>query len=625
MALLAGAPPAIAHPTLLFSDPAAEVATGDSPGAITLVFNEAVTAGPDALVVLDSAGKVVPVGPTATARAGRAITAAVPERLGLGVYRVRWQVTGSDGDLMGDEYRFAVGSGVLGAAEATTATGTSWPDAVVRWLLFAGLALALGGVVADLIARRAREGRPGLPSPHPLAPVGALTGLVAVVTLGVLLVVQTGSLASLWNGQAGIVLLVEAAGFGVGYVAWRLLRASARILTLVPLAAVVVAEGVRSHANTAAPGWGALLTGVHVAAAALWVGALTQVVVIALAWRSSRAPVHLLYLGYARVAAWVFATVVSTGAVSALLLVPFAAWTGTRYGLLLLVKLGGVAAAAVLALGARRWVRRRNTRAVLVATRVEIAALAVVLAMSATLSSTPPASSQPAAAPVLGGQVVQVGTMAGQIGVTVQAGEQTLVVRLTSPRTGDYYSGDEPQDDLTLSAQVAGPGQSVSPVELTACGAGCFTGPVDWRSGDNILGLRASSATWRGGTANVLVPWPGTPGAAHLERAVSALRSVGNLTVYEAVTSDASAGLPEHQRLRMTGRFFVSQEPYADGSAPVSTQISQPGEPVRLALGYPAAHISVTLTLDAAGRISEETLTDATHLIHRRFVYPETD
>ena len=396
LALLAGAPSASAHPTLLFSDPAAEIATADSPSVITLVFNEAVTAGPNALTVLDSAGRVMPLEGTSAVRADRAVTAPLPEHLGPGVYRVRWQVTGSDGDLVGDEFRFAVGSAVLGAAQAASSGSTSWVDAGLRWLLFAGLSLAVGGVVADRLARPVRARSPRLATPRSLVPIGALTGLLGVAALGAVLVAGTGSLRSLWSGQAGLVLVVEALGLGVAFVTWRVLSASARLLTLIPLAAVVIAEGSRSHANVAVPTWGALLTGVHVAAAATWVGALAQVVVIAVAWRSSRGSVRGLFTGYARLAAWVFATVVATGALSALVLVPLAAWTGTGYGRLLLVKLALVAAVTGLALGARLRLRRRNTGKVQALTRLEVTGLALVLAMSATLVSTPPAGQQPA-------------------------------------------------------------------------------------------------------------------------------------------------------------------------------------------------------------------------------------
>ena len=48
---------------------------------------------------------------------------------------------------------------------------------------------------------------------------------------------------------------------------------------------------------------------------------------------------------------------------------------------------------------------------------------------------------------------------------------------------------------------------------------------------------------------------------------------------------------------------------------------SSEGQPIQLLLGYPAASITVQLTLDEQGRISAETLTDPTHLTTRRFAY----
>jgi copper transport protein len=71
--------------------------------------------------------------------------------------------------------------------------------------------------------------------------------------------------------------------------------------------------------------------------------------------------------------------------------------------------------------------------------------------------------------------------------------------------------------------------------------------------------------------------------------------------------------------------FFVSQEPYADRTAPIAVRTSPDGQPIRLALGYPAASVTVESTLDQQSRISEETLTDPKHLITRRIVYPGAD
>ena len=51
--LLSMAPPAQAHPTLLFTTPAADTAVAEAPTVITLLFNEPVTLGENAVVVTD--------------------------------------------------------------------------------------------------------------------------------------------------------------------------------------------------------------------------------------------------------------------------------------------------------------------------------------------------------------------------------------------------------------------------------------------------------------------------------------------------------------------------------------------------------------------------------------------
>ncbi|HEY9263917.1 copper resistance protein CopC (plasmid) [Mycolicibacterium vanbaalenii] len=56
-----GAGSAQAHPTLLFTEPAAEAAVAASPEAITLLFNEPVTIGTRAIVVLDQSRREVEV------------------------------------------------------------------------------------------------------------------------------------------------------------------------------------------------------------------------------------------------------------------------------------------------------------------------------------------------------------------------------------------------------------------------------------------------------------------------------------------------------------------------------------------------------------------------------------
>ena len=486
-------------------------------------------------------------------------------------------------------------------------------------MLFAGVAVALGAVVGERFTGSARAVKPALPALRSWVLPAALTALAAVLGLVFLLIAATGAVAALWPGRAGQLLTVEVLGLllTVGVIAVR--RPG---WAVAPLLLVVAAEGLRSHTNVAAPGWGAVLTGVHLAAAAVWAGALLHTVRAGLAWRADRPAVRWVLARYARLALWVFLVVITTGTVSGLLLVPLADLLGTGYGRVLVVKLTLVAVAAGLALTARLTLRSRGDARIRTVTRVESGVLIAVLAVSAVLVSTPPAVNGQPAAPPPRGQVLPLGALAGQIGVSVAASDDQLVVRLSTPNRGNEYD-PQPAQDYTLSGRLADAAGGAGPVEFQGCGEGCFVAKTSWGDGDNVLTLQAQAPGWRPGTVSLLVPWPAQPGDGDLTRAVAALRAAGRVTVYETVTSDTGTAAGDPTRLDLDAEFFVGQEPYASGVAPIATRISRAGQPVRLALGYPAASINVLLTLDRDGRIGEETLTDDTHLIHRRFVYPD--
>lgn len=617
--LLGASAPAQAHPTLLFTDPGPDSAVPESPRSITLVFNEPVAVGARGVVVLDGDGREMSTGRATTAKDGHAVVAPLTAALRPGSYLVRWRVTGSDGDLMEEQFRFAVGTAISGSADAPGGQPIAWAEATLRWLLFVGLALALGGVVGERLTNSARTENPTLRELAAPVASAAAVALLGVVALGALLVADVGSVSALWQERIGLVLAAEAAGLVLAAgLASR--GGRSRSWAAAPLLAVAAAEGLRSHANVAAAGWGALLTGVHVAAVAVWVGALLHVVRAALAWREERAAVRWVLIGYARMALWVFLVVVGTGTLSALLLVPFSALTSTTYGQVLLVKLVLVSVAAGVAFAARRRLlhpeRLAGVRAL---ARVEGGVLITVLAVSAVLVSTPPEGSQPAVPPPPRGQVLPLGTLAGQVGVSAAISDGQLVVRMTTPRRGDYYEEGPPQDYRLSGVQAAGSGSAR--LEFRGCGEGCFVAPVSWWPGDNVLTLRAEVEGWRGGPVSLLVPWPPASGASELKRAVAAMRKVERVTMYETVTSDTTTGTHEPRPIELSPRDFLSLAPYGSGIAPIAARISGDGEPIRLALGFPAASINVRFMLDERGRIVDETLTDAKHLIHRRFVY----
>jgi copper transport protein len=116
----------------------------------------------------------------------------------------------------------------------------------------------------------------------------------------------------------------------------------------------------------------------------------------AIAWRAYPVAAHGIVRLYATAAAWLFAVVLVTGVVSALVLVPLGSLFTTAYGLFLVAKAAVVCVAAGLAVVGRMWLGRQRAAGSgpALATKLEVVALAVVIAITGILTVlTPPASS----------------------------------------------------------------------------------------------------------------------------------------------------------------------------------------------------------------------------------------
>ncbi len=186
------------------------------------------------------------------------------------------------------------------------------------------------------------------------------------------------------------------------------------------LCGVVLAEGIRAHPDGVIPVAGALLTYCHLLPAVLWAGMLLYALRAAVAWRADPAAAHGIFRLYATAAGWLFGIVVVTGIISALILVPIGALLTTAYGLFLVGKAVVVCIAAGLALAGRNWLRRRPTLAHGPArvTRLELAALALVLAITGILTViTPPA--KVGSAPGASGLCRPVDQLANDVGMPV--------------------------------------------------------------------------------------------------------------------------------------------------------------------------------------------------------------
>src|SRR5262249_47601428 len=126
----------------------------------------------------------------------------------------------------------------------------------------------------------------------------------------------------------------------------------------VMLSGVIVAEGIRSHPEGIVPVGGALLAFCHVTPAVLWAGLLAYALRTGIAWRHHPAAVQGVMRLYATAAAWLFAMVLISGIISALVLVPLGSMLTTTYGLFLIAKAVVVLAAAGFAVAGRLWLQR---------------------------------------------------------------------------------------------------------------------------------------------------------------------------------------------------------------------------------------------------------------------------
>jgi copper transport protein len=285
----------------------------------------------------------------------------------------------------------------IAAAAVSLATPGLWLTGAERGLMLAGLAVALGGLAGRGLSRQ-YKGERGGPLPSPWALRGALVGLMASLALALTAAAGPGLAARLAvpappglpGGGTAKIAVAEAVLFALAAVLLRVRRSG---WACVVLCGVVLAEGVRSHPEGVIPVAGALVTCCHLLPAVLWAGMLVYAVRAGLAWRAYPAAAQGIVALYATAAAWLFALVLITGVVSALVLVPVGALLHTAYGLFLIAKAALVCAAAGLALAGRRWLRTRSAASPgpPAATRLEAGALAAVLMLTGVLTVlTPP-------------------------------------------------------------------------------------------------------------------------------------------------------------------------------------------------------------------------------------------
>lgn len=386
-ALLAGAAPVSAHAALTGSDPRQGTVVDKAPAQVSLTFSEPVAVSDDALRVLDPKGERVDKGDLADT-SGTTYTVQLLGGLPDGTYTVTYQVVSADSHPVVGAFTFSVGA----PSETSVEPSAQAPDdgligslyGTGRYLSYAGFVVMVGGAAFLLACWRRGS---GVRAVQRLVVSGWLT--LTAATLALLLL--RGSYTS--SGKVGdvfdLTLLSEVlqTKTGAALVSRLLLLAAAALFIAVLFGAAqyqrsdeekrdlsfglaiggtVVAAGLAAswamseHASQGLqPGIAMPVDVVHLLAVATWLGGLTALLVALYRAPAETAVDTAAVQKFSRLAFGSVVALVVTGIYQSWRqLGSWSAFTDTRYGQLLLVKIVLVVVMVGIAYASRRWTAR---------------------------------------------------------------------------------------------------------------------------------------------------------------------------------------------------------------------------------------------------------------------------
>ncbi|MGW9129632.1 copper resistance CopC/CopD family protein [Streptomyces sp. NPDC055681] len=386
--LLGGAGPASAHAALTGSDPQDGAVVATAPKEVTLTFSEQVAMGDGSVRVLDPSGKRADTGAEPrNLQSGSAVKYGVPLHTGLpdGTYTVAWQAVSADSHPVSGAFTFSIGA----PSKTTVALPTDQAGGglvgtlygIARYAAYAGFILLAGGAAFVLACWQ-----PGA-SARPLQRLvvrGWMTLTTATLAMLLLRNPYTGSgkLADIFDldglktvldtkpGAALVsrLLLLGAAALFIavlfGAYAKREDEREKQDLTFgLAIGGAVIAAGIAGtwalaeHASTGIqPGIAMPVDVLHLLAVAAWLGGLAALLVAL--YRTPDIEVTAVRR-FSRIAFGSVLVLTATGLYQSWRQVgSWSALTGTRYGQLLLVKVGLVAVLVGVAWVSRRWTAR---------------------------------------------------------------------------------------------------------------------------------------------------------------------------------------------------------------------------------------------------------------------------
>lgn len=295
-----------AHAKLESTVPAAGSTLETPPTSVELRFSVRIQPAMSSINVVDlSSGTGILVGPLETADAGKIVSVKIPE-IRAGSYRVDWRALSADDHMIEGRFEFQVGnalSGVPPSANSADHDGmdhsthvvedaVSWPQSLVRWIVYIGMMLLTGGLGFRLFVADASLLKTGSFEARLVVIVAAASILLLIGSL-VALALQTRVVTGAIDPSSAISVLRETS-FGLPWIVQsasallslfliiagrattqnlrKLLFSAAFVMSLVTL----LGSSLSGHARAASNEYSFAIFSdwLHLAAASVWIGAL---------------------------------------------------------------------------------------------------------------------------------------------------------------------------------------------------------------------------------------------------------------------------------------------------------------------------------------------------------------
>ena len=385
---------ALAHATLIASEPADGAELAQAPAALVLRFDEPVS--PIALRLVDRSGTATPLAASAE---GGTVRAALPAGLARGGYLASFRVTSLDSHPIGGTIAFSIGAAAPIPAPREAGAGRAGASlrAAVRVAHDLALLIAAGGALFAVLVAPFPGQRTVLVTAAAVAGVAALAGVglhgAALLDANVWHSMSWRGGFATTRGTAAIAAVAGAAAIAIG--AARMARTSRALLAVGALFAIA-SFALTGHAVAAEPrAVAATLIVAHVLSGAFWAGALVGLLALLRASRPDAA--DALSRFSARGVLAVLALMTAGVAFAVLQLDALVQLVASDYGRWILVK--SALLVGLLGLGAWNRLRllpalqRSDLRAGPALRRTisaEIVLIAAAIAAAAILSQTPP-------------------------------------------------------------------------------------------------------------------------------------------------------------------------------------------------------------------------------------------